>query len=287
MTIATKLARDTFCVARHIIDVSTRAQFFDFAERRLVAPRDPGNNLLLYMSEQHGEEFETDFWLVRAVLNRQIVNIASDYFEKAAGTRDFNLRCTNLLVRHFDRAWSSRDLYVPYHQDGAALPQVRRYFPVPHLIPKFRMINVWTPLFPRDGIGLTSPGIDIFPKTVRRLLPIKSVKRSTSTVYAGIEVKDTALGSEADRPITPQLALGDVLMFNELCPHRTQCSAAVDQPRVSAEIRLIADHPTAREEQRNGMAYATVRGNVIRWPSRWRMDGGRPIAIEMRSATLF
>jgi hypothetical protein len=270
------LRRDNFALVRGIVPAPERQRLYEFADGRLVAPGDPGNNLMLYISNETSVGFETTFWLIRSVINRRVAAIASAYFQAVAGTRDFLLPLNNLLIRQFDATQSKPDLLVPYHQDGAGLPK------------GFHMINCWTLIYP-DECGATSPGLDFCPAPVHDRLATEAQPKSK--IYGSLESDYDKLAALMRRygSITPSVALGDILMFNELALHRTSIARppTMTKSRVSAEIRLVAANASAlKERDRTGAAYALVSGSRIEWPSVWQRRDGFLVPIKMDSADL-
>jgi hypothetical protein len=271
------LRKNNLAIIRAAVSPQERDQLFSFAHDRLVASGDPGNNLMHYISSPTSAGFETTFWLIRSVINRRVAAIASAYFKKVAGTSDFMLPLNNLLIRQFDAAQSKPDLLVPYHQDGGGLPT------------HYHMINCWTLLYP-DQCGTTSPGLEFCPAPLRYRLDKE--REPTSKHYGSLESDYNELASLTRRygAVTPTVAHGDILMFNELALHRTSTarSPTMTNPRVSAEIRLVAANPRVFEErERTGQAFAVVSGNRIEWPSLWQQpNGGLIVPVEFESAEL-
>lgn len=239
---------------------------------RMVRAGDPGNNLLFIISK----DGKTDFSLVRSILTPRVVSIASAYFEKVAGTRDFILPYMNLQIRQFDPTRSRGETVIPFHQDAFAFPN------------GLSIINCWTLLYPEE-CGETSPGLDFLPVKLRA--PIKLEARPASETYGFLESSHDELrrleGKQA--PITPSVRIGDVLMFNELAVHRTSLHDGLTQARVSAEVRLIAATPVAMAERAVlNESYATVSGRRITWPCRWRVgDDGKFRTVSSLEADLY
>jgi hypothetical protein len=270
------LKRDNFALVRGIVSAPEREKIFRFAHDRLVVPSDPGNNLMLYISNETSAGYETTFWLIRSVINRRTAAIAAAYFEAVAGTREFLLPLHQLLIRQFDAAQSRPDLLVPYHQDGAGLPK------------GFHMINCWTLLYPEE-CGATSPGLDFCPAPVRSKLATEA--KPKSKLYGSLESDYDRLATLSRRygAVTPSMALGDILMFNELALHRTSIvkPSTMTKSRVSAEIRLVAANDRAcKERDQTGSAYARVSGNRIGWPSVWTRRDGFTVPVKWDEADL-
>ncbi|MBV9984798.1 hypothetical protein [Bradyrhizobium sp.] len=231
---------------------------------------------MLYISDETSAGYETTFWLIRSVINRRAAAIASAYFEAVAGTRDFLLPLHQLLIRQFDAAQSRPDLLVPYHQDGAGLPK------------GFHMINCWTLLYPEE-CGATSPGLDFLAAPVRSKLATEAQPKSK--LYGSLESDYDKLATLSRRygAVTPSVALGDILMFNELALHRTSIvkPSTMTKSRVSAEIRLVAANARAlKERDQTGSAYARVSGNRIEWPFVWQRRDGFVVPIKWAEADL-
>jgi hypothetical protein len=245
-------------------------RLYRFAYDRLVVPKDDGNNMLWYISHPAGAMYETDLWLVRHALAPRVIAIACAYFQLVAGTTAFYLPYNTLLIRRFDSGRTRADLFVPYHQDGGSFPSGAH------------ILNCWTLLYP-DECGTTSPGLDLAPAAPRHLVAIEP--NSTSAYYRALEARHDYVERFGGDPITPSVRLGDVMMFNGFCLHRTSTRPIPGGPRVSAEIRLVAANRAGRAAVHD-QAHASVANGRITWASRWCVarDSLQPVA--WRSAAL-
>lgn len=252
-TAAAVVRRNNFAVVRGALDAATADECRAFAERKLVASGDPGNNLLHLISDNG----QTDFGLVRSILTPAVVSVASEYFAAVAGTSDFILPYMNLQIRQYDAGRARQDTIIPFHQDAFAFPK------------GIAMLNCWTLMYPEE-CGETSPGLDFMPRVFRAL-----VEREVNApgVYGFLQTSAAKLSRVRDEPVTPSVRLGDVVMFNELALHRTSLKAGLSKSRVSAEVRVLAATRQALEyHDILAESFAIVKGGSITWPDRWRLS---------------
>jgi hypothetical protein len=127
-----------------------------------------------------------------------------------------------------------RDIAIPYHQDGLGLPDGEDY----------RMLSIWMLLAPLR-CGSTAPGLEFMVGAPARMLKFEDAPenenfRNTQTADREIEELEQA---GAQRWV-PENSIGDVMLFNQWCPHRAYISGAV--ARYSFETRLVAATPAAK-----------------------------------------
>jgi hypothetical protein len=255
-------------LVRAAIPADTAQRIRAFAE---TAVTDNGNNLVWYTSSRDADgTVRNDFALVRSILSERLVAIVEAYFERTAGTPDFMLPVNNLLIRRFSDATDSR-MHVPFHQDGVGLRN------------QAVALNCWTMLSPDECGTRSSPGLELDPRVVDDFY--RRERSPRTELYASLEPRRRSFGSV--RPITPSIRLGDVLVFNGLCLHRTSLRKGFPSPRISAEIRVLPAVEGIREEERTtGAAFAHVSGGRIRWASRLALRDDRFIALEWSEAPL-
>jgi hypothetical protein len=90
-------------------------------------------------------------------------------------------------------------------------------------------INVWMPL---DPVGTDLPSLDFVPRshTVMRDVPLLAGKD---------KYRDDAFVGTIGAPSTPQLAVGDALIFDQFVLHRTQNAGSADAIRTACEFRFV------------------------------------------------
>jgi ectoine hydroxylase-related dioxygenase (phytanoyl-CoA dioxygenase family) len=90
-------------------------------------------------------------------------------------------------------------------------------------------INVWMPL---DPVGTDLPSLDFVPRshTVMRNVPLLAGKD---------KYRDDAFVGTIGAPSTPQLAVGDALIFDQFVLHRTQNAGSADAVRTACEFRFV------------------------------------------------
>jgi len=90
-------------------------------------------------------------------------------------------------------------------------------------------INVWMPL---DPVGTDLPSLDFVPRshTVMRNVPLLAGKD---------KYRDDAYVGTIGAPSTPQLAVGDALIFDQFVLHRTQNAGSADAVRTACEFRFV------------------------------------------------
>ena len=90
-------------------------------------------------------------------------------------------------------------------------------------------INVWMPL---DPVGTDLPSLDFVPHshTVMRNVPLLAGKD---------KYRDDAFVDTIGVPSTPQLDVGDALIFDQFVLHRTQNAGSADAIRTACEFRFV------------------------------------------------
>lgn len=100
----------------------------------------------------------------------------------------------------------------------------------------------WVPV---DPVGKDRPGLDFYiPKGQYQLSEVSQRWNSLPIVDGGRTLDDagieTFFGSVPARRASPELNPGDVLLFNELVPHRTQRMEAITRDRTAIEFRVTS-----------------------------------------------
>ena len=264
---ASVIMTNTFGIARRVLDADAKQRSWKFATEQLANADDPPVNLILHLSQQTGETadariFTTDIALLRTILNPRVVAIASAYFEKVAGVRDFVLPYHALNCRYYDAdpEGSRPDSLLPFHQDAIGFP------------PYYKVLNFWTLLYPEE-CGTTSPGLDfgaVAPSSF-----IERERQPTSKNFHFLETRHRFVEDllRETPPITPSVQQGDLLIFNELALHRTSTRPGPTKSRASAEVRFVAATEQVLAEFASvNLSYAHVYGDRrlrIRWASEW------------------
>jgi Phytanoyl-CoA dioxygenase (PhyH) len=90
-------------------------------------------------------------------------------------------------------------------------------------------INVWMPL---DAVGTDLPSLDYVPHShaVMRTVPMLTGKE---------KYRDDAFVSGVGTPATPQLDVGDALVFDQFTLHRTQQTGSKETIRTACEFRFV------------------------------------------------
>lgn len=119
-----------------------------------------------------------------------------------------------------------------------------------------RMVTVWIPLQPCDG---SRPGLEILPRRLDRLAGASvgdylrgatdfqpyvdrgpGIAYDSAVALGEAEVTRQAAGTKLWRP---QLAVGDVLLFDGYTIHRSALAEGMRLPRTSAELRCVPHDP--------------------------------------------
>jgi hypothetical protein len=122
--------------------------------------------------------------------------------------------------RSYFRRHIGMALKVPWHIDADAASIYRV---------AGSAINVWMPL---DPVGTDLPSLDFVPRshTVMRKVPLMTGKD---------KYRDEAFVDTIGAPSTPQLAVGDALIFDQFVLHRTQQAGSADSVRTACEFRFV------------------------------------------------
>lgn len=118
-----------------------------------------------------------------------------------------------------------------WHQDGAFLGGA-----------KIRSLNLWIAL---SRCGRSAPGLQILPRRVEHIVP-----------GGGLFDWDIADGTLATAfpdvtPVLPELEIGDALLFDHLCVHRTGQAPGMTEPRYALESWFFA--PSAYPDMLTGL----------------------------------
>lgn len=153
----------------------------------------------------------------------------------------FLINLASSVVRQQEPMHSER--YTPWHQDG--------YF----MDTQLPALNAWVPL---QSCGEESPGLEFALGDWQGLLPTQAPAVDVRGDYASMTICPTALAA-ADK-VSPVLAVGDMLLFDHLVPHRTYATAEMTEMRTSVEIRLIPG--MALPPGYTDLPHVTARGEI-------------------------
>jgi Phytanoyl-CoA dioxygenase (PhyH) len=92
------------------------------------------------------------------------------------------------------------------------------------------VINVWMPL---DKVGTDLPSLEIVPRSHTAM---RGIPMLTGTKDRG---RDDAFARKLGASSTPELDLGDALIFDQFVLHRTQQGSAKDAVRTACEFRFV------------------------------------------------
>jgi Phytanoyl-CoA dioxygenase (PhyH) len=122
--------------------------------------------------------------------------------------------------RSYFRRHIGMALKVPWHIDADAASIYRV---------AGSAINVWMPL---DTVGTDLPSLDFVPRShlVMRKVPLMTGKD---------KYRDDSFVDTIGAPVTPQLAVGDALIFDQFVLHRTQQAGSADTVRTACEFRFV------------------------------------------------
>jgi hypothetical protein len=122
--------------------------------------------------------------------------------------------------RSYFRRHIGMALKVPWHIDADAASIYRV---------AGSAINVWMPL---DTVGTDLPSLDFVPRshTVMRKVPLMTGKD---------KYRDDSFVDTIGTPQTPQLAVGDALIFDQFVLHRTQQAGSAEAVRTACEFRFV------------------------------------------------
>ncbi len=168
------------------------------------------------------------------VLNKtRFIDCLKDYFNKD----EFVVHVESTGIRRCDPTeWKN---YLPWHQD--IFDRGDKFF------------TCWMPLMKIDA---KTPGLDLIPKKMHQRL---HQDNGLEVSYSGKGMSDEMLTVKAS-PLRwrPHMEVGDVLIFDPYCPHRTSFSEDYSVERYSIDIRI---HP------KDFMPEETWKTNIINLPS--------------------
>jgi hypothetical protein len=149
------------------------------------------------------------FLMVEALNDHGIVDIAG----KLLGDRPA-LSVEKCVLRKVEP-----QLYASWHQDGAFLGE------------RISTLDVWVALTP---CGRTAPGLEIFPRRMNRVLP--------TGCFFSWDLSDETLAQEYPgvRSVMPEFDVGDAIIFDQLCVHRSGFSSGMTDTRLAVECWLFA-----------------------------------------------
>lgn len=110
-------------------------------------------------------------------------------------------------------------IYASWHQDGAFLGE------------RISTLDVWIAL---TRCGRTAPGLEIFPRRVDRVLP--------TGAFFDWDLSDETLAQHYPgvRSVMPEFDVGDAIIFDQLCVHRSGYAAGMTNTRFAVECWLFA-----------------------------------------------
>jgi ectoine hydroxylase-related dioxygenase (phytanoyl-CoA dioxygenase family) len=91
------------------------------------------------------------------------------------------------------------------------------------------VINIWLPL---DAVGRDLPSLEIVPRS-------HAAMRDIAMLAGNNRSRDDAFVGGIGDPVTPQLELGDALIFDQFVLHRTQNVGSMDAVRTACEFRFV------------------------------------------------
>lgn len=120
-----------------------------------------------------------------------------------------------------------------WHQDGAFLGGAG-----------IRSLNLWVAL---SRCGRSSPGLEIIPRRVEHI-----VRRGGMFEW---DIADATLAHEFPgvKPVMPEFEVGDALLFDHLCAHRTGQAPGMTEPRYALESWFFA--PSVYPDMLTGLLF--------------------------------
>lgn len=120
-------------------------------------------------------------------------------------------------------------MLVPFHQEG------------PFMDTDLGALNCWIPL---TDCGVHSPGLEVLPQKSRQALATRldlGEVTASAKGYDKVEIPEHIIQEHFAHtpPWRPLLQVGDALLFDHWCVHRTAWTTAMNETRYSAEIRTI------------------------------------------------
>jgi len=122
--------------------------------------------------------------------------------------------------RSYFRRHVGMALKVPWHIDADAASIYRV---------AGSAINVWMPL---DTVGTDLPSLDYVPRS-------HAVMRKVPLLTGKDKYRDDVFVDTIGTPQTPQLTIGDALIFDQFVLHRTQQAGSADAVRTACEFRFV------------------------------------------------
>jgi len=141
-----------------------------------------------------------------------------DVIEAVLGGSPTAHRLSIRLRRHRSEKMTS---FVPWHQDLCFLGQSSSY------------LNCWVPL---TDCGPNAPALDLIPRRPDVAFPIED-SHDNGYGMGGIDPAELTRHFGEEAIWTPQLEVGDCLLFDSSCLHRTSRLSSGREGRMSFEIR--------------------------------------------------
>ncbi len=160
-----------------------------------------------------------------------------DSLMKYFGKEKFVVNVESTGIRRCDPThWKN---FLPWHQDIFDRDD--------------RFVTCWMPLMAIDS---ETPGLDLVPFKLTQKL---GEQDGIDVAYNGKGLSDDLLNEKASpNRWRPQMELGDVIVFDPYCPHRTSYDKSFSKERYSIDIRI---HP------KDCIPEASWKTNVINLPS--------------------
>lgn len=188
-----------------------------------------------YLAGGHPADILPSLKSLEHVLNKgNFISCLKAYFKK----EEFVVNVESTGIRRCDPAiWKN---YLPWHQDIFARDD--------------RFLTCWMPLRMIDS---DTPGLDLVPCKVTKKL---AEQDGLDVSYNNIGLTEDFINKEVGKiRWTPRMNVGDILIFDPYCPHRTSYSDDFKNERFSIDIRI---HPS------DLMPEETWKTNVITLPSK-------------------
>jgi hypothetical protein len=161
------------------------------------------------------------FLMVEALTDHGVVDIAT----RLLGDRPA-LSVEKCVLRKVEP-----QIYASWHQDGAFLGE------------RISTLDVWIALTP---CGRKAPGLEIFPRRMNRILP--------TGAFFSWDLSDETLAGEYPgvHSVMPEFDVGDAIIFDQLCVHRSGFTAGMTETRLALECWLFA--PASIPPEYTGLA---------------------------------
>lgn len=170
-----------------------------------------------YLAGGHPANILPSLQTLEQVLNKDgFINGLKKYFKKD----EFSVNVESTGIRRCDpEMWKN---YLPWHQDIFERDE--------------RFLTCWMPLRTIDS---DTPGLDLVPHKITQKLAMQDgLDVSYNNIGLSEELINEKVGKERWRP---EMEIGDVLIFDPYCPHRTSYSENFKNERFSIDIRI---HPS-------------------------------------------